>query len=205
MDLPVYIAFAAVSAAFIVLPGPNILVIVSTALTHGRARALQTVAGTSTAMAIQLTLVAVGTSWFVQRVSEGFTVLKWLGAAWLVLLALYHFRRSLQADKDHGHVAAATSFVTGFITSLTNPKTTLFFSAFLPQFVAPTHSYAYQITVLSVSFLLLAIIIDSSYAVASARVWRRLDRTHSPALHHRFSAVLYLIAGTWLAMLRRVP
>jgi threonine/homoserine/homoserine lactone efflux protein len=205
MDLPVYVAFMAVSAAFIVLPGPNIVVIVSTGLTRGRARALQTVAGTSAAMAIQLALVAVGTSWFVQRISDGFTVLKWLGATWLVLLALNHFRRSLRADKDDGHVAAVTSFITGFITSLTNPKTILFFSAFLPQFVVPTHGYAYQITVLSVSFLLLAIVIDSTYAVASARVWQRLDRARSPALHHRFSAALYLIAGTWLAMLRRVP
>ena len=205
MDISVYLAFLLVSVGLIVVPGPNVLVIVSTALTRGRVRALQTVAGTSIAMAIQLTLVALGTSWMVHGISQGFAVLKWLGVVWLAMLALHHFRRSLKADGDNLHVAGATSFFTGFVTSLTNPKTILFFSAFLPQFVVSAHDYASQITVLSVSFLLLAIIIDSAYAVASARIWQTLSRTRVPALHHRLSAAIYLTAGTWLALLRRVP
>lgn len=205
MDVSVYFAFVVVSVGLIVVPGPNILVIVSTGLTHGRVRALQTVAGTSTAMAIQLALVALGTSWLVHGISEGFAVLKWLGVVWLALLALYHFRRSQKADGDDRHVAGTTSFFTGFVTSLTNPKTILFFSAFLPQFVVSAHDYASQISVLSVSFLLLAVVIDSTYAIASARIWQTLSRTRVPALHHQLSAAIYLVAGTWLALLRRVP
>ncbi len=199
-----YIVFVLVSVAFIVIPGPNVLVIVSTGIAQGRLRALQTVAGTSTAMAIQLGLVAAGTSWFVQAVRDGFLVLKWSGVAWLLLLVLYHVRRAKAGDEQEKRVAAAASFFTGFITSLANPKTFLFFSAFLPQFVISSKSYAYQITVLSVSFLLLAIIIDSAYAILAGRVWRLVESSRAPALHHRLSAVLYLVAGTWLAMLRRV-
>ena len=69
MNVSVYLAFVAVSVGLIVTPGPNVLVIISAGMAHGRVRALQTVAGTSTAMAIQLTLVALGTSWLVHGIS----------------------------------------------------------------------------------------------------------------------------------------
>ena len=174
-------------------------------MAHGRARALQTVAGTSTAMAIQLTLVALGTSWLVHAFGESLAILKWIGVAWLVLLALVHLQRSFASDGNRRQVAAATSFFTGFVTALTNPKTMLFFSAFLPQFVVSAHNYAQQITLLSVSFLLLAILIDGAYAIAAARIWQALDHVRAPALHHRLSAAVYVVAGVWLALLRRVP
>ena len=206
MDVTGYLVYVAVSVALIAIPGPNVLVIVSTGMAHGRARALQTVAGTSTAMAVQLTVVAFGTSWLVHDISASLAILKWIGVAWLALLALTHLRRSFGSDGNHRQVAAATSFFTGFVTSLTNPKTMLFFSAYLPQFVVSAHGYVQQIALLSASFLLLAITIDGAYAIASARVWRALNRTRAPAvLHHRLSAAIYLVAGLWLALLRRVP
>jgi len=155
-------------------------------------------------MAIQLGLVAIGTSWIVQTISEGFVVLKWSGVIWLALLALYHLQRSLMADTDEKRIAAVASFFTGFVTSLTNPKTILFFTAFLPQFVVSSQDYLSQITALSLTFLLLATIIDGAYAIASASVRRFLGGGRVPALRHRLSAALYFIAGMWLAMLRRV-
>ena len=205
MDTSAYLVFLTVSVALIALPGPNVLVIVSTGMTHGRANALQTVAGTSTAMAIQLTLVALGTSWLVHGISASLAILKWVGVTWLVLLALVHLRRSFGSGVDERRVAAATSFFSGFVTSLANPKTMLFFSAYLPQFIVSAHNYTQQIALLSASFLLLAIIIDSGYAIASARVRRALNGASAPVLHHRLSAVIYLVAGAWLALLRRAP
>jgi len=205
MDISVYLAFVAASIGLIVLPGPNVLVIISTGMAHGRVRALQTVAGTSTAMAIQLTLVALGTSWLVHGINGGLAILKWTGGTWLVLLALVHFRRSFRSNDDDRRVATVAGFFTGFLTSLTNPKTMLFFSAFLPQFVVSAHNYAHQVILLSTTFLLLAVMIDGGYAIASARVCRTLKRGYSPVLHHRLSAAIYLVAGAWLALLRRVP
>ena len=205
MNVSVYLAFVAVSVGLIVTPGPNVLVIISAGMAHGRVRALQTVAGTSTAMAIQLTLVALGTSWLVHGISAGLAILKWIGVTWLVLLALVHFRRSFESNDNDRRVAAAASFITGFLTSLANPKTMLFFSAFLPQFVVSAHNYTHQITLLSATFLLLAVVIDGGYAIASTRVCRTLDRAYAPVMHHRLSAAIYLAAGAWLALLRRVP
>ncbi|MGD2141278.1 MAG: LysE family translocator [Burkholderiales bacterium] len=196
--------FVIASVAFIALPGPNVLIIVSTGISQGKVRALQTVAGTSSAMAIQLTLVATGTTWIVQAISDGFIILKWAGVIWLVLLALYYFRRPSSSRDDEQDAGAAASYLTGFVASLTNPKTLLFFSAFLPQFVAPSGNYAFQITLLSLTFLMLAIIIDSAYALASAGVWRLLGRRSDSVPCHRLSALPYLLAATWLGMQRRL-
>lgn len=204
MDASIYLAFVLTSIAFIVVPGPNVLVIVATGIAQGRLRAVQTVVGTSSAMALQLGIVAAGTSWVVQRISTGFVILKWSGVAWLLLLGLHHFRRSLTIHEEAKEVGATGSVITGFVTSVTNPKTILFFSAFLPQFVVTSGDYSHQITLLSLTFLALATIIDSGYALASASAWRLLRDRRATTIHHRLSALLCFVAGIWLAMLRRV-
>lgn len=205
MDLFLYGLFLATSFAVIILPGPNVLVIVSTSLLHGRSRGLQTVAGTSCAMAIQLLVVALGTSWLVRLAVDGVVVLKWIGLAYLLGLGLVHLRHVWRdavtaAPPDPG---IAASFRRGFIVSLGNPKTLLFFSAFLPQFVAASIPYGQQIFVLSLSFLLMATILDSSYALFAAHCRPLLDRVNSTKLHHFLGAMLYLGAGVLLALNRR--
>jgi homoserine/homoserine lactone efflux protein len=71
--------FLLLSFGLIILPGPNVMVIVTTSLVHGKVRGLQAVAGTSCAMIVQLLVAALGTAWFVTAVSEGLTWLKWFG------------------------------------------------------------------------------------------------------------------------------
>jgi len=135
MNTTLYLTFLVVSFGLIIVPGPNVLVIVSTSITHGTKRGLQTVAGTSFAMAIQLITVAVGTAWFVQLISNGLYYLKWVGVAYLLYLGLYHLRKVISSKQQETEIAASATFKRGFAVSLTNPKTLLFFSAFLPQFV----------------------------------------------------------------------
>ena len=128
MDANLYIAFLVVSFGLIVIPGPNVLVIVSTSITHGKLHGLRTVAGTSLAMAVQLFIVAIGTAWFIQFLTEGFYILKWLGVSYLLYLGLQHLKRVATRSDPHTEPANSTSFSLGFFVSLTNPKTILFFS-----------------------------------------------------------------------------
>lgn len=149
-------------------PGPNVLVIVSTSPLAGKARGLQAVIGTGVAMLIQLAVAAIGTTWFLSLLSEGLFWLKWLGVTYLVFLginSLYHFFRKARATPP----TALGSFQRGFWVSLTNPKTILFFSAFLPQFVTDSTLYLQQIIFLSLCFWILAILIDCAYAVLAAK------------------------------------
>jgi len=155
-------AFLLLSFAVIVIPGPNVMVIVATSLTRGTVKGLQTVAGTSLAMLIQLLIAGVGTGLLVNALAQGLIWLKWAGVGYLVYLG---FSQLFGARKAKAAVLPASMvFNRGFWISLTNPKTILFFSAFLPQFVSPDAAYGSQIAILSLSFWMLAIALDSAYA-----------------------------------------
>lgn len=194
-------AFLLLSALFIALPGPNILVIVSTSLLSGKSRGLQTVIGTASAMVIQLSIAAVATTSLLVLLSRGLLWLKWLGAGYLAFLGVRHlsfyWRRTPMQP-----VTAAGSFQRGFWTSLTNPKTILFFSAFLPQFVSSPDYYLQQYLLLALAFLLLATTIDSGYALLAARASHlfapRAQRTRR--LQNGLSGALYLTASGFLAL-----
>lgn len=191
--------FIIVSAGIIVIPGPNVLVIISTSISHGRVRGLQTVAGTSTAMAIQLLIAALGTSYFVSSLATGFLWLKWLGAAYLLYLGIKHIFIAFRSRQPAPKVSAIGSFQRGFWVSLTNPKTILFFGAFLPQFTVQSSSYASQVALLSLLFLGLAVLFDSIYAILSSRL---AALTSSPSLakyQNGISGVLYCAASSLLA------
>lgn len=203
MDASLYLTFILVSFGLIIIPGPNVLLIISTSITHGTKHGLQTVAGTSLAMAIQLMVVATSTAWFVQAISNGLDYLKWLGVGYLLYLALNHLKAAFRSEKNEIPVTAAATFGRGFLVSLTNPKTLLFFSAFLPQFVTPTESYNFQILLLSISFLVMAIILDSCYALLSSKLSHIVKGRYLNKIRNGFSGVLYLGACAWLAATNR--
>ncbi|MDH5632690.1 MAG: LysE family translocator [Gammaproteobacteria bacterium] len=204
MEPNLYISFIIASVVLIIIPGPNVLVIVSTSVAHGAGRGLQTVAGTSSAMVVQLLVAALGTSWVVRSVSEGFSWLRWLGVVYLVYLGASHLVRLFKsADTEYVPETGRGTFARGFAVSLTNPKTILFFSAFLPQFVSSDEAYLGQIMLLSVTFLVLATVLDSLYALLAGRLGGLARASFAQRVQHGVSGVLYLAAGAWLAALRR--
>ncbi len=195
MDLTLFILL---SVGLIIMPGPNVLAIVSTSLAHGRARGLQTVAGTSLAMLVQLTIAALGTAWFVETLSSGFLVLKWFGVAWLLLLGLRHLRDAFE-QREVPPLSALASVQRGFWISLTNPKTILFFSAFLPQFVSPDSAYLPQVLTLSAIFWGLAVLSDTSYALFTGWLGRMVQGKRLPRVQNGVSGMIYLGASAVLA------
>lgn len=204
MDLPLFTAFILASTALILIPGPNVLIIVSTSVSHGSKRGLQTVLGTSSAMIIQLIVAAVGTTWFVESLSDGFQWLRWVGIGYLLFLGINHLKEMLSGTRDNEAIPSISStFSRGFVVSLTNPKTILFFGAFLPQFIMDGGSYSYQIIVLSVTFLILATLFDSIYAVLAGHVQSYLKDLNSYKLRHGISGGLFVVASFWLALTRK--
>ncbi len=193
-----YLTFIFISAGLIVIPGPNVLVIVSTSIAHGRKRGLQTVAGTSCAMAVQLLIAALGTGYLVTLLSSGFIWLKWLGVTYLVYLGCKHWL-AIGGTKPRD-ISATGSFQRGFWVSLTNPKTILFFSAFLPQFASPATAFMPQIILLSITFWLLAILFDSAYACLSHTAAALLKMDRLEVYQNGVVGALYMGAGTALAL-----
>jgi len=204
MESFLFVTFIFTAIAVIVMPGPNVLVIISTSISHGTKRGLQTVLGTSSAMIIQLVVAALGTTMFVESISTGFELLRWFGVAYLIYLGMSQLFSLVQKTCDKPQVTGKATFRRGFIVSLTNPKTILFFSAFLPQFVSPNGEYINQIIIFSTTFLILATMLDSLYAILAGRIRGVLQGDRIQKTQKVLSGILYLGAGTWLAAMRRV-
>ena len=184
-----WLAFVVASALFIQVPGPSLLFTIGRALTVGRRDALLSVAGNALGVTTQVLLVAVGLGAVVAASTEAYVVLKICGAAYVVWLGIQAIRhrgdaRAAMLAVDGGHVVpapASRSLRVGYLVGLTNPKTIVFFVAFLPQFVnEPAGHTGVQLAVLGVVFGAMAVVSDGCWALAASRArdWfaRRPDR-----------------------------
>ena len=184
-----WLAFVVASALFIQVPGPSLLFTIGRALTVGRRDALLSVVGNALGVTTQVLLVAVGLGAVVAASTEAYVVLKICGAAYVVWLGIQAIRhrgdaRAAMLAVDGGHVVpapASRSLRVGYLVGLTNPKTIVFFVAFLPQFVnEPAGHTGVQVALLGVVFGAMAVVSDGCWALAASRArdWfaRRPDR-----------------------------
>jgi len=184
------LAFVVASILFIQVPGPSLLFTIGRALSVGRTEALLSVVGNALGLLVQILGLAVGLGAVVAASAEAFTVLKLAGAAYVVYLgvqAIRH-RRDARLALEGTTVAPPpargwTSVRTGLVVGVTNPKTIVFFAAFLPQFVDDSKPAAPQLLLLGALFAAMAAASDSCWALASSKAkdWfarepRRLDR-----------------------------
>jgi homoserine/homoserine lactone efflux protein len=198
VELNHLLTFVLISAVFIVSPGPNVIVIISTSLQAGKKRGLQTVLGTSVAQAIQLVIAAIGTTWFLTLLSRGLFWLKWIGVVYLLFLGVTSLI-SFVKKEEGAQSSALGSFQRGFWVSLTNPKTILFFSAFLPQFVMESANYVEQIALLSLLFWLLALVLDSTWALLAGQTKKLFAGRNIARIQNGVSGTLYITASGVLA------
>lgn len=205
MSIQLYLAFIAASAALIAVPGPNVALIVANAVAHGRRYGLLTVAGTSAAMLPQLALTAFGMAGALTLLSHVFEWVRWAGVAYLVWLGVQAWRALPGADLTRVAPEPRSGrviFGRGFLVSLTNPKTLLFYGAFFPQFVAPDAApLAPQLALLSATFLAVAVALDCCWALAAARL--RGVLALRGALRNRLTGSFFLAAAAGLALARR--
>lgn len=170
------VSFAAVSVALIIVPGPSVMFVVSRAVSGGRRSALLTVGGNGIGMLVQVVLVALGIGALVERSAIVFTSVKMIGAAYLMFLGLQAIRdRDHRSTDDHrsSDQGADSALRQGVVVGVSNPKSIVFFAAVLPQFVETQGSSAPQMVVLGLVFVVLALVLDSVWALAAgtARDW----------------------------------
>jgi threonine/homoserine/homoserine lactone efflux protein len=201
MNLELYLAFVLASTLLIIVPGPNVTLIVGNSLAHGARPALLTVAGTQVGQMVQLAVVAVGMASLLSLVAAAFEWLRWLGVAYLIWLGIQRWRATAAAAGDGPLPAFSPKalFWQGFLVAALNPKTLLFYAAFLPQFVDPQGAAGLQLAVMSLTFLAIASVLDSSYALLAGRGRQWL----STRVADRITGSLLIGAGVWLALARR--
>lgn len=172
--------FVAASMVLLLTPGPAVLYIVARSVAQGRTAGLVSVLGIHLGTVVHVAAAAVGLSALVVSSALAFAVVKYLGAAYLVWIGI----RTLMA-KDPDPAAPAPpaqplhrAFRDGFVVNLLNPKTAIFFLAFLPQFVDPARGgLHWQILVLGLTFMGLGILSDGMFALAAGSAGDFLRRS----------------------------
>lgn len=172
------LAFALACAVLVALPGPSVLFTISRALTVGRRAAVATVAGTALGAYIQVIAVAFGVGAVVQRSAEVFTIVKFVGAAYIVYLGVQAIRHrwSLaetfkQRVEPVGRLRGARD---GFVVGVTNPKSIAFFVIVLPEFTNPgAGGVVVQMLILGALFPAITLPLNSvwAFAAGTAREW----------------------------------
>jgi len=202
IDPSLYFAFIAAVTVLMLIPGPNVALIVANSVAHGARYGLLTVAGTSSAMVVQLALVALGMTPLLAALGSWFELLRWIGVAYLVFLGIKEWRApEVDLTKTRPERKSPRSmFTRALLVSMTNPKTLLFYGAFFPQFVSAGHPLLPQVALLSVTFVVIAVLVDGSWALAAARA-RHLLATRG-RLRNRIAGGMLIGAGAVLAAAR---
>ena len=185
-------AFALAAAVLIAVPGPSVLFVIGRSLSSGRRVGLLTVLGNAVGMLPQVLAVAAGVGALLAQSVVAFTVLKTVGALYLVYLGVqairhrHHTTATATTDtRPSAEVPATRSLREGFLVGVTNPKSAIFFVAVLPQFTAPaTGSVWSQILVLGTIHLLIGLAFDTVWALTAgaARGWLTRDPRRLPRL-----------------------
>ena len=205
MDWGLWAGFVAASLVVGLLPGPGVTSIVGYALTAGQRTALASVFGATVGNSIAMTLSLVGLGVLLAESPTAFSVLKWVGAAYLVGMGLYGILTAKRGSLEPGGEARtitprAAFWGTVAITSV-NPKTIIFFVAFTPQFISPAYGYWLQAGVLLATFCLVVTISDGFYAVTASWIAGYLKGPKVQLWSQRIGGMVLIVAGLLTALL----
>lgn len=206
MSLQLWLAFVAASAVLLIIPGPTILTVISYSMAHGRRANLPLIAavalGDSTALLVSLlglgAVLAASAFWF--------TVVKWIGGLYLLYLGL----RLLRAGATSAELATPAApasywrlFLNTYAVTALNPKGIVFFVAFLPQFLNTQAEVAPQLWILAITFVAMATLNATLYAVFAAAARRLLSSAQAQRRFHLAGGTLLSAAGIWALLARR--
>lgn len=207
MDLSIWLAFFAAAWAISLSPGPGALAAMSAGLNHGFPRGYSTTVGLVLGIWTQLAVVAVGLGAVVAASSTAFTVVKWVGAAYLVWLGVQQWQapaRPLAVQQAHAAGQTRRRMVLrGWLINIVNPKGTVFLLAVVPQFMSLQQPLLPQYLVIGLTLGFTDAVVMAGYTALAARVLAGLSSASHIKLVNRFFGSLFVAAGTALALVKR--
>jgi threonine/homoserine/homoserine lactone efflux protein len=209
MSIEHWLAFATASAILLAIPGPTVLLVISYALGHGRKMAFATVAGVALGDFTAMTASMLGLGALLATSATIFTVLKWVGAAYLIYLGIKLWRAPIAEPRAEGEVDEAQAekpfriFAHTYLVTALNPKSIIFFVAFLPQFLNPAASVPLQLAVFETTFLILAIANASAYALLAGMARGQIRKPRVQRIVNRTGGSLMIGAGVLAAGWKR--
>jgi threonine/homoserine/homoserine lactone efflux protein len=201
MPLDHFLAFIAASAVLLAIPGPTVLLVVSYAIGHGRRPAAALVAGVALGDLTAMTASMLGLGVVLATSAELFTVLRWIGGAYLVWLGLALWRAPVAAAAEAETESEAPTarpwrmFLHCYAVTALNPKSIVFFIAFVPQFLAHGQAMLPQMTILVASFVTLATLNATLYVLLATAARQRLRAPRLRRAMNRAGGTLLVGAG----------
>jgi threonine/homoserine/homoserine lactone efflux protein len=205
MSIETWLAFAAASAVLLIIPGPTILLVVSYGLGQGRRAAFPVAAGVALGDFTAMTLSMLGLGALLAASALLFTALKCIGGAYLIWLGVKLIRAGgrLDARPIEGRGAPGRMIAHAWIVTALNPKSITFFVAFLPQFLDPATSFATQMLIFELTFLVLAGANAFGYALVASRARSWVGRPGPIRWFNRIGGSLLIGAGITAIAWRR--
>jgi len=185
--------FVGAALLLLVVPGPSVLYIVTQSVSHGRRAGIASVAGITTGTLVHIAAATVGLSALLASSAVAFDVVKYLGAAYLIVIGVRRLAglERAQEERARGTRDLGRLYRQGIVVNTLNPKTALFFLAFLPQFVDPSRGVAWvQVLLLGLLFATLGCMSDGIWALVAGTLGDRLRRSR------RFPAVQRFVSGS---------
>ena len=202
MPLETWLTYALVTSSFLLIPGPTILLVISYSLIRGRQAVFALLLGVGLGDVVAMLLSFIGVGLLLQTVSIVFQFFKWIGAAYLIWLGIRMWRSESESleltetiDTEVWHAIMANAFV---ITAL-NPKSIIFFLAFLPQFIDSEKSFITQSLILGSTFLGLALLSVLLYSLLSSLVGQHMRLSVIHSWTNRIGGFLMIGAGGMIA------
>lgn len=204
MSIEIWLAFVAASAVLLAIPGPTVLLVISYALGHGRRAAAATVTGVALGDFTAMTASMLGLGALLATSAALFAVLKWVGAAYLIYLGIKLWRAPVDASDS----AATTErplriFLHAYAVTALNPKSIIFFVAFLPQFLNHAEPVAFQMAVFEATFHALATANAATYGLVAAMARKTIRKPRVQRLVNRIGGSLMIGAGLLAAGWKR--
>lgn len=187
--LPLLSVFLVASLVLAVTPGPGVFYIVTRSVAEGRAVGMASVIGVALGNLGGAIGASVGLAAIISASSVAFEVVRYLGALYLFFLGWKALRMHKRYTAESAHASGQNARVVrdGFVVAFLNPKTALFFAAFLPQFVAPGTAHVFQPVILGVLFVFIAASTDTLYALFASLAAPYLSRASSAVSAARFA------------------
>lgn len=202
MNYEMLVAFFIASIVLALTPGPGVIYVVTRTLAQGQTAGLTSVTGVALGNLGNAIGASIGLAALFAISSLAFAIVKYAGAAYLVYLGIKTLRASAAQVKpiEFGAARLGLIFRDGFVVALLNPKTTIFFAAFLPQFMNPVGSAMTQTMLLGTIFVMIAAVTDSLYVLAAGVIGPLLTRARGAAAAGRYAtATAFIGLGVFTA------
>lgn len=206
MSFETWLAFAVAASVIILIPGPTVMMLVGYGLARGRGIALFTMPGVALGNLLAITLAFAGVGALLATSALLFTIVKWVGAAYLIWLGIGLWRAKPEAPgkrQSHHRQKPKRIFFHAFAITALNPKSIAFFMAFLPQFMSSDAALLPQYLILTLTWVAVSAIFDSIYALAAGTARETIQQPSIAKAVNRLGGSVMIGAGIAMAAMRR--